>query len=50
VSEFALQDIANDLHIAMRVGPEAGAGRDAILVDDSQRAKFHMLGIEVIRE
>jgi hypothetical protein len=34
----------------MRVRTEPRPGLHTIFVDDSQRSKFHVLGIEVIRE
>src|SRR5450631_2729412 len=50
VREFAFEHIAYDLHILMRVRTESRARLHTIFVDDPQWAKFHMLGIEVIRK
>src|SRR5882762_6589194 len=50
VRKFALEHVADDLHILMRVGTEPRPGLHTIFVDDSQRSKLHVLGIEVIRE
>src|SRR5579862_5760759 len=50
VLERALKDIGDDLHVAMAMGVEAGARRDAILIDDAQRAEAHVLRIVIMAE
>src|SRR6204780_1349001 len=50
VLERAFENVGDNLHVAMRMGGEPGAGADAILVDDAQRAKSHLLGIVVVAE
>ena len=42
--------ISDDFHVAMRVHVKAGAASDAILIDDSQAAKPHLLRVVVIRK
>jgi len=44
VGQLAVEHVADDLHVAMAVRTEARAGRDAILVDDPQRAELDVLG------
>src|ERR1700712_4329646 len=48
VSEGAGNDIADDLHVAMRMGGKPRAGRDMVLVDDPQGAELHVLRVVVI--
>jgi len=50
VGETAGQDVADDLHVAVAVGAEAGARRDAVLVDHPQVAKSHVPRVVVIGE
>jgi hypothetical protein len=50
VREVALQHVADDFHVAVAVRAEAGAGRDAVLVDDAQVAPTHVLGVVVVGE
>ena len=50
VGEVALQHIADDFHVAVPVGAEAGTRRDAVLVDDAQVAPAHVGGIVVTGE
>ena len=50
VLERALEHVRQDLHVAMRVPPEAPAGRDPVLVDDPQRAEAHVSRIDVVGE
>src|SRR5260221_5289431 len=50
VAERALQHVADDFHVAVAVRAEAGAGLDAVLVDDAQRAEPHVRGIVVAGE
>jgi hypothetical protein len=40
VGKLAREHVADDLHVAMPMRAEAGAGQHAILVDDAQRAEF----------
>ena len=44
----ALENISKDLHVAVRMLAEARRGRDAVLVDDAQRAEAHVRGIVVL--
>jgi hypothetical protein len=39
VRQRAVEHVADDLHVAVAVGAEAGAGGDAVLVDDAQVAQ-----------
>ena len=48
--EGALQDIGNDLHVAVSMGVEARPRSDPVLVDDSQRPEPHVIGIVVMAE
>jgi len=48
VRKLTRQDVADDFHIAMGMGAEAGPGLHAVLIDHPQRTEFDMLGIEVI--
>src|SRR6185312_6845009 len=50
VLERALENIGDDLHVAMAMRVETGAGLDAILVDDAQRAEAHMARIVIVAE
>ena len=50
MSERAFEDVAEDFHIPMRMGREPHARGDDIVVDDTQAAKAHVGGIEVIGE
>jgi hypothetical protein len=50
VLEGTIEDVGEDLHVAVRVGGEAAAGGDAVLVDDPELAKAHMVGIVVVPE
>jgi hypothetical protein len=48
--ELAIQDVGEDLHIAMGMGAEAGGGGDAVLVDDAQGVEVEMARILVVGE
>jgi len=48
VSERALQNISDDFHIAVRMGAEAVAGLDVILVNNAQAAELRVFGVVVI--
>ena len=50
VRKFALEHVADDLHVTMPVRAEARSRRHPILIDDPQGAELHMLWIEIIRE
>src|SRR5262249_31838879 len=50
VLQFAIENVTDDLHIAMAVRAEAGAGRDPVLVDDAQWPELDVLRVEVIGE
>src|SRR4030095_13075958 len=48
--QLALEHVADDLHVAVAVRAESLTGRDALLIDDAQRAELDVLRIEVVRE
>ncbi|GAB1381933.1 hypothetical protein MASR1M50_02510 [Burkholderiales bacterium] len=48
VRQLALQHVADDLHVAVPMGAEAGAGRDAVLVDDAQVAPAHVGRVVIV--
>ena len=48
--ERALEHVGDDLHVAVRVRAEAAAGRDAVVVDDAQRAEPHVRRVVVVAE
>src|SRR5437016_8198403 len=50
VLERAFEHVRNDLHVAMSMHPEAGAGIDPILVDDAQGPKAHLVGVVIVGE
>jgi hypothetical protein len=50
VLKGALQHVAEDLHIAMRVHGEVAAGGNVVLIDDAQGAEVHVLRVVVLRE
>ena len=50
VLERALEHVGDDLHVAVRVGAEPAARRDAIFVDHAQRAEAHVRRIVVVGE
>src|SRR5262245_21242951 len=50
VPERALEDIAQDFHVAVAVGAEARAGLHAVLVDHAQGAVAHVPRIVVVGE
>jgi hypothetical protein len=50
VRQRALEDVADDFHVAVAVGAEALARLDAVFVDDTQRPEAHVPGIVVVRE
>ena len=47
VRELAGQHIADDFHVAVAVRAKAGAGCNAVFVDDTQIAPAHVLGVKV---
>src|SRR5882672_8428257 len=47
VLERALEDPGDDLHVAVAVGAEALARLDAVVVDDTERAKPHVLRVVI---
>ena len=47
VGQFTRQHVADDLHVAVAMGAKAGAGRNAVFVDDAQVAKAHVTGVVV---
>src|SRR5438128_2579483 len=50
VLERALENVGDDLHVTVRVRPEAAPGRDPVLVDHAQGAEAHVSGIVVVAE
>src|SRR5512146_3335919 len=50
VLERAFEDVGDDLHVAMAMRIEAGAGLDAILIDDAQGTEAHMARIVIVAE
>ena len=48
VAERALEHIAHDLHVAVAVGAEAGAGCDAVFIDDAQVAHAHVGRVDIV--
>src|SRR5262245_21677107 len=50
VLERTIDDAGDDLHVSVAVSAEALAGRDAVLVDDSQNAKSHLPGVVILPE
>ncbi len=47
VRQLARHHVADDFHVAVAVCAKAGAGRNAIFVDDAQIAKTHVLFIVI---
>ena len=50
VRQRAVEHVADDLHVAVAVRAEAGAGRDAVFVDDAQVAPAHPGRVVVARK
>ncbi len=50
VGECAGDDIAENLHVPVRMGRKTAAGGDLVLVDHAQAAKTHVGRIVIIRE
>jgi hypothetical protein len=50
MAQRAVEHIGQDFHVAMRMGAEALAGRDAVLVQDAQSAEPHVAGVVVLGE
>ena len=48
--EFALEHVADDLHVAVAVGAEAGTGHDPVFVDDPQWPELDVLRVVIPRE
>ncbi len=48
--ERPVEDIGDDLHVAVRVRREAAARRHAVLVDDAQRPEVHVGGVVIVAE
>ena len=46
----AIEDIGDDLHVAVRMCGEPTARRDAIVVDHAKRPEAHVIGIVVVAE
>src|ERR1044072_186086 len=50
VAERALEDVAQDLHVAVAMGAETRAGLYAVLVSDARGAVAHVIGVVVVGE
>ena len=50
VLQRALENVADDFHVLVRMGAEAHAGHDEVVVDDPQRAKTEPLRVVIVRE
>ena len=50
VLQRAFQHVAEDLHVAVRMRPEALPRSNPVVVDDAQRAKAHVRRIVIVRE
>src|SRR5580658_771509 len=50
VLEGAFENVGDDLHVAMPMRRETGAGADAVFIDDAQRAKSHLCWVVVVAE
>jgi hypothetical protein len=46
----AVEHVAHDLHVAVSVRGEAGAGCNAVLVDHAQVAEPHVLRVVIVGE
>jgi hypothetical protein len=46
----AVEHVADDLHVAMAVRAEAGAGCDGVVVEHAQVAEAHVRGVVVVGE
>src|SRR4249920_2135325 len=46
--ERAFEHVGDDFHVAVRVRGKALAGRDAVVIQDAQRAEMHMLGVVIV--
>ena len=50
MGQRAFEHVADDFHVAMAVGAETGARRDAVFVDDAQVPEPHVVAVQVVRE
>src|SRR5262249_9454845 len=50
VLELALQNVGEDLHVAVTVGPEPLPRPDAVLVEDAKLTEAHLVGVVVFVE
>ena len=50
VGDGAVQDVSDDLHVAMGMGRKPGAAPDPILIDHTQRPKAFMRRVIIIAE
>src|SRR5438552_13429028 len=48
--KLAVDDVGNDLHVAMRVGVKAAVRGDDVVVEDAQGREVHVVGIVVVAE
>ena len=50
VLQRAFQHVAEDLHVAVRMRPEALPRRNPVVVDDAQGAEAHVRRVIIVRE
>jgi hypothetical protein len=50
MAQLAVDDVGEDLHVAVRVHAKAATGADAVFVDDPEVAKAHVARVVVIGE
>src|SRR5437867_6104539 len=50
VLQLALDDVAEDLRVTMRMLTESLASLHYVIVDDAQGSKAHVIGIEIVAE
>src|SRR2546421_9501983 len=48
--QFPFNNVAEDFRIAMRMGAKPLPGLDNVVIDDTQRTKTHLVGIEKFTE
>ena len=48
--QSAVQNVRDDFHIGMGMRGETAAARDAVVVDHPQRAKAHVIAVDVATE
>ena len=50
VLDRALEDVGEDLHVAMGMGGEAAARRHPVLVDHPELPEAHVVGVVIVAE